>query len=234
MILRQLFDRASSSYTYIFADQSSKNACIIDPVKDNVQHYIQLCEDLNLHLVLALDTHVHADHITGLGKLRDITGCNTMVGSTGDVSCATEGLADGTTLKIGELSLHVIFTPGHTADSYCFYLTHATQSYIFTGDTLLIRGTGRTDFQNGNPSELYDSLHKKLLKLPLDTIVLPGHDYKGWTRSTLAEEKAHNPRLQLKTKEAFVEHMQNLKLPNPKLMDIAIPANLVCGQTHES
>lgn len=230
MILRQFFDSNSATYTYLIADEQSNKACIIDPVKDNNHHYFQFCKDLNLELILALDTHVHADHITGLGELRDEVGCSTMIGSKGDVGCATEGLMDDITLSIGGLNLKVIFTPGHTDDSYCFYLEADSQSYLFTGDTLLIRGTGRTDFQNGDPSKLYDSLHKKLLCLPDDTVVLPGHDYKGWTRSTLAEEKAHNPRLQLINKDSFIDHMNNLNLPNPKMMDVAVPANLTCGK----
>lgn len=230
MILRQLFDHESSTYTYILADTHSRDACIIDPVKNKLNHYIQLCKELDLQLVLALDTHVHADHVTALGSLKDLTGCDTLVGSSGDVSCATQSLSDGKQLNIGSLTLDVMYTPGHTADSYCFYLPYEHQPYVFTGDTLLIRGTGRTDFQNGNPAQLYHSLHDKLLALPLDTIVLPGHDYKGWTSSTLREEKAHNPRLQLKSKVDFIHHMNNLNLPNPKMMDVAVPANLRCGK----
>ena len=228
MILRQLFDSESATYTYLIADENSRDACIIDPVKKNINQYVQLNKELNVKLVLAIDTHVHADHVTALGGLRDLTGCRTMVGSSGDVSCATEGFHDGMQLAIGDLSLTAMFTPGHTDDSYCFYLKRANQYYIFTGDTLLIRGTGRTDFQNGDPSLLYDSL-QKLLQLPLNTIVLPGHDYKGWTSSTLAEEKNFNPRLNLNDKNAFIHHMNHLDLADPKMMDVAVPANLACG-----
>lgn len=229
MILRQLFDRESSTYTYIVADVHSRKACIIDPVRELVEHYLRVFEELQIEPVLALDTHVHADHVTALGVLKELTGCITMVGSQGDVSCASEELHDGKELPLGELSLKVMYTPGHTGDSYCFYLIDRGQPYLFSGDTLLIRGTGRTDFQNGDPNQLYESLHTKLLVLPADTLVLPAHDYKGWTSSTIAEETNHNPRLQL-NREEFIEHMNNLDLPDPKLMDIAVPANLACGR----
>lgn len=230
MIFRQLFDKESSTYTYIVADEKTRQAVVIDPVKANTKHYLQLLEQLNLNLKFALDTHVHADHVTALGVLRDMTNCKTLVGSEGDVACATTGLQDGGQVIIGNLTIHVVFTPGHTSDSYCFFLEAQDQIYLFSGDTLLIRGTGRTDFQNGDPEHLYNSLHQKILTLPKDTIVYPGHDYKGWTSSTLEEERQHNPRLQL-DKEAFIEHMNNLDLPDPKMMDIAVPANLVCGNT---
>ena len=228
MILRQLFDNETSAYTYVVADETTKTACIIDPVKNKMPRYIQILKELNVKLVLALDTHIHADHITGLGGLKMITGCKTMVGSLGDVSCASDSLQDGLVLTMGKLRIKVIYTPGHTADSYCFFINTETISYLFSGDTLLIRGTGRTDFQNGNPARLYESIHGKILKLPLDTILLPGHDYKGWTTSTLDEEKKHNPRLQF-NKKSFIEFMNNLKLPDPKIMDVAVPLNLSCG-----
>jgi len=229
MILRQLIDSETSAYTYVVADETTKKACIIDPVKNKTHHYIQILKELNVNLVLALDTHIHADHITGLGDLKTFTGCKTMVGSQGDVSCATDSLQDGLVLTMGKLRIEVIYTPGHTADSYCFFINTETISYLFSGDTLLIRGTGRTDFQNGNPARLYESIHGKILKLPLDTILLPGHDYKGWTTSTLDEEKKYNPRLQF-NKKSFIKCMNNLKLPDPKIMDIAVPLNLSCGE----
>lgn len=230
MMLRQLFDKESSTYTYLFADEATREACIIDPVRDKTKHYLQLLQELDLNLVLALDTHVHADHVTALGVLREMTGCSSMVGSKGDVSCATEALMDGKLLSVGSITLRAIFTPGHTGDSYCFYMQLGDKGYVFTGDTLLIRGTGRTDFQNGDAAALYDSLYTKILTLPPETVVFAGHDYKGWTSSTIIEEKSHNPRLQIQPKTDFIEHMNNLNLPDPKMMDIAVPANLMCGK----
>lgn len=229
MILRQLFDKESATYTYIVADECTRQACIIDPVRENTKHYLQLIDELEIRLKYALDTHVHADHVTALGVLKEMTGCGTMVGSEGDVVCATEGLLDGKALEIGNLTIQVIYTPGHTSDSYCFFISSKDRAYLFSGDTLLIRGTGRTDFQNGDPGKLYNSIHNKIMALPSDTVVLPGHDYKGWTSSTLKEEKIHNPRLQLNQKD-FIEHMNKLNLPDPKMMDIAVPANLACGK----
>jgi glyoxylase-like metal-dependent hydrolase (beta-lactamase superfamily II) len=230
MIFRQMFDSVSSTYTYLIADEKNRNACLIDPVLEKIPLYQQLLSDLDLKLTHALDTHVHADHITALGELRDANNCLTMVGSSDDVACASSGLKDGETILIGDIEIHVLFTPGHTSDSYSFYIPGQDEGYLFSGDTLLIRGTGRTDFQNGDSKQLFNSLHSILLALPDNTWVYPGHDYKGWTRSTIAEEKQHNPRINLPSEEAFVEHMNNLNLPNPKMMDIAVPANLACGK----
>ncbi|MDD7805912.1 MAG: MBL fold metallo-hydrolase [Endozoicomonas sp. (ex Botrylloides leachii)] len=233
MILRQLLHKESSTYTYVIADSNTREACIIDPVKDNIKQYLQLFQELGIHLQYALDTHIHADHITALGALEAMTKCKTMMGSEGDVPCASEGFQDGKQLSIGSITLHALFTPGHTADSYCFFLKQKNHSYLFSGDTLLIRGTGRTDFQNGDPAALYNSIHNKIMALPSETILLPGHDYKGWTSSTLIEEKKYNPRLQF-NKSAFINHMNNLNLPDPKMMAIAVPANLACGKQKES
>lgn len=230
MILRQLFDHDTYTYTYLIADESSNEACLIDPVVEQTDLYIKLLNELSLNLVLALDTHVHADHVTALGALRDKTGCKTFIGSKGDVQCASAGLEDKEVIFIGDIEIRVLFTPGHTNDSYSFYLPAIDNGYLFSGDTLLIRGTGRTDFQQGDAGMLYDSLHQKLLVLPKKTVVYPAHDYKGWTSSTLEEEALHNPRLQLADKQAFITHMGNLHLPNPKMMDIAVPANKACGQ----
>ena len=233
MLLRQFFDRDTYTYTYLIADKNTREACLIDPVFEHVSLYLNFLQELDLKLILALDTHVHADHITALGKLRDATSCNTLVGSKGEVKCASDGFSDGKYLPIGDLNLKILFTPGHTDDSYSFYLEHKNQRMVFTGDTLFIRGTGRTDFQNGNAEKLFNSLHNKLLTLPGDTIVYPGHDYKGWTKSTIDEEKKHNPRLLIKEKKEFVEHMNNLDLPNPKWMDVAVPANKSCGKRQD-
>ena len=229
MILRQLFDHETYTYTYLIVTEANGLCALIDPVLGQVDAYLRLLNELNLNLVMALDTHVHADHITALGSLRELTNCKTYVGLENEVACSDYPLKDGVALSFGNLVLEVIYTPGHTDNSFCYYMQHKEQGYIFTGDTLLIRGTGRTDFQNGDSTQLYHSLHEKLLKLPGDTIVYPGHDYKGWTQSTIMEEKAHNPRLQLHPVAQFVDHMANLNLASPKFMDVAVPANLTCG-----
>ena len=230
MILRQLYDQQSSTYTYLIADRLQGQACIIDPVLEKMPDYTTLLEQLGLTLVFATDTHVHADHITALGALQDATGCATYVGSPGEVRCASDSLHDGQQLAFGELHLQAVLTPGHTDSSYCFLLDYNKQHHLFSGDTLLIRGTGRTDFQNGDARALYASLHNVLLKLGDATLVYPAHDYKGWTVSTIGEERRHNPRLLIKSPEEFVEHMQNLHLPDPKMMDVAVPLNKTCGK----
>lgn len=229
MLIRQLFDYETYTYTYLLADEISKDAVLIDPVLGKIDSYIQLLNELQLNLTFALDTHVHADHITALGALRETLGCVTYLGNHGDIDCADNGLNDNQVIKMGELEIHVLFTPGHTDDSYSFYIKDGEQGYVFTGDTLLIRGSGRTDFQNGNPETLYESLHNVLLKLPGETIVYPGHDYRGNTVSTIAEEKRHNPRVNIVNKSDFIAHMNNLNLPDPKWMDVAVPANRACG-----
>ena len=229
MIFRQLFERESSTYTYLIACEQTRQAALIDSVKSEVPKYLQLLQELGLTLTYALDTHTHADHITGAGALREATGCITLLGDEAGSACISQGLHDGDLIQIGQLQLKAIYTPGHTDDSYSYLLEDNGQTYVFTGDTLLIRGTGRTDFQNGNAQDQYHSLFNKLLALPDHTWVYPGHDYKGWTISSIAEEKAHNPRLQVKDINAYVELMNNLKLPTPQLMDIAVPANRACG-----
>lgn len=230
MIFRQLFERESCTYTYLIACEKTRKAALIDTVKEEVPKYLQLLEELGLTLIYALDTHTHADHITGAGALRDATGCTTLLGEEAHSTCVSHKLHDGDIISIGELALKAIHTPGHTDDSYTYLLKDADEHYVFTGDTLLIRGTGRTDFQNGNAVDQYQSLFNKLLLLPDDTWVYPGHDYKGWMRSTIGEEKNHNPRLQVEDVAAYVALMENLNLPNPKLMDIAVPANRACGK----
>lgn len=230
MIFRQLFEQESSTYTYLIACEKTRKAALIDTVKAEVPQYIQLLRELNLTLVYALDTHTHADHITGAGELRDLTNCATLLGEEANSTCVSHALRDGEKISVGELTLTALHTPGHTDDSYTYHLIDSSEQYLFTGDTLLIRGTGRTDFQNGNARDQYQSLFEKLLRMPENTWVYPGHDYKGWTRSTIGEEKAHNPRLQVKDVAAYVELMNNLKLPNPKMMDIAVPANRACGK----
>lgn len=233
MIFRQLFDHESYTYTYLLADENTRRAVLIDPVQEQLEGYLRLLEELDLKLAVALDTHVHADHITALGDLREKTGCITYLGSRGEVACADNGLAESDRVTVDGIELQVIFTPGHTDDSYCFYTESGGIKRVFTGDTLLIRGSGRTDFQNGSADDLYQSLHQRVLKLPDDTWVYPAHDYKGWTVSTIGEEKRHNPRVLIESKEAFIEHMNNLNLPNPKWMDVAVPANKACGKSKQ-
>jgi glyoxylase-like metal-dependent hydrolase (beta-lactamase superfamily II) len=225
MLFRQMFERESSTYSYLIAARTGGEALIIDPVKEELPKYLQLIADLDLRLVFALDTHVHADHVTALGDLRAATDCATLMGTQTRAECVSRKLKDGERIRIDGIELQAIYTPGHTDDSYSF----ALPDRVFTGDTLLIRSTGRTDFQNGDPRAQYDSLFHKLLRLPDDTLVYPAHDYKGWTVSTIAEERAHNPRLQAKTEQEYVAVMKSLKLANPKLMDVAVPANLSCG-----
>ena len=225
MIFRQLFDSTSSTYTYLLASRHGGEALIIDPVLERVDRYIQLLKELDLRLVKAIDTHLHADHITGLEALRERTRCITVMGEQTKADVVSIRVGDGDRVGIEGLSLEALYTPGHTDDSYSYIMADR----VFTGDTLLIRGTGRTDFQNGDPRAQYDSLFGRLLKLPDETMVYPAHDYKGDTVSTIGEEKAFNPRLQVKSVDEYVDLMNNLNLPNPKMMDVAVPANMRIG-----
>jgi len=225
MIFRQLFDNVSSTYSYLLASRRGGEALIIDPVLERVDRYLQLVKELELKLVKAVDTHLHADHITGLGALRDRTRCITVMGEQSSVDVVSMRVAEGDRVQIEGLSLDVLYTPGHTDDSYSYLLGDR----VFTGDTLLIRGTGRTDFQNGDPRAQYDSLFNKLLKLPDETMVYPAHDYKGDTVSTIGEEKRFNPRLQVRSVDQYVDLMNRLDLPNPKMMDVAVPSNMRQG-----
>ncbi len=229
MIFRQLFDSTSSTYTYLLASRHGGEALIIDPVLERVDRYLQLVRELDLKLVKAVDTHLHADHVTGLGALRDRTHCITVMGEQTHADVVSMRVTEGDRIDIEGLRLDVVYTPGHTDDSYSFLWADR----IFTGDTLLIRGTGRTDFQNGDPRAEYDSIFNKLLKLPDETLVFPAHDYKGDTVSTIGEEKLFNPRLKVKSIDEYVDLMNNLKLPNPKMMDVAVPANMHVGLHQE-
>ena len=229
MIFRQLYDNTSGTYTYLLASRRGGEALIIDPVLERVDRYLQLVSELDLKLVKAVDTHLHADHITGLGALRDRTHCITVMGEHTRADVVSMRVAEGERIAIEGVSLKVLYTPGHTDDSYSFLLADR----VFTGDTLLIRGTGRTDFQNGDPRAQYDSIFNKLLKLPDETLIYPAHDYKGDTVSTIGEEKRFNPRLQVKSVDEYADLMNNLKLPNPKMMDVAVPANLHVGLRQE-
>ncbi|HEX8808305.1 MAG TPA: MBL fold metallo-hydrolase, partial [Xanthobacteraceae bacterium] len=229
MVFRQLFDGVSSTYSYLLASRRGGEALIIDPVLEKVDRYIQLLRELDLRLVKAVDTHLHADHITGLGALRDRTHCITVMGDKSRVDVVSMRVADGDRLLIEGVELEVLYTPGHTDDSCCFRM----EDRVFTGDTLLIRGTGRTDFQNGDARAQYESIFGRLLRLPDETLVYPAHDYKGDTVSTIAEERRYNPRLQVKSVDEYVELMHNLKLANPKMMDVAVPANIRQGLHQE-
>src|SRR6201982_334525 len=228
MIFRQLFDNISSTYTYLLASRRGGEALIIDPVLDKVDRYIQLVHELDLKLVKAVDTHLHADHITGLGALRDRTRCVTVMGEQSKVDVVSMRLSEGDKLTIEGVALGVLYTPGHTDDSYSFTMPDR----VFTGDTLLIRGTGRTDFQNGDPRAQYESIFNKLLKLPEATLVYPAHDYKGETVSTIGEEKFFNPRLRVKSVDEYADLRNNLNCPNPKMMDVAVPAKMRVGLRH--
>ncbi|MBI2978667.1 MAG: MBL fold metallo-hydrolase, partial [Rhodospirillales bacterium] len=225
MIFRQMFDSVSSTYTYLLAGRPGGEALIIDPVIEKVDHYLRLLSELSLTLSKALDTHVHADHISGLGLLRDRTRCVTVMGRQSRVDVVSMRVGDGDRVEIEGVVLTALYTPGHTDCSYCYVM----DDRVFTGDTLLIRGTGRTDFQNGDARAAYDSIFNKLLTLPPSTLVYPGHDYKGDTVSTIGEERAHNPRLRVGSAAEYAAIMNALELPDPKMMDVAVPANLRVG-----
>ncbi|MEW5708375.1 MAG: MBL fold metallo-hydrolase [Pseudomonadota bacterium] len=230
MLFRQFFDAGSSTYTYLIASDKGREALIIDPVKEQVPQYLTAIEQLELRLVRAIDTHTHADHVTGLGDLRDATGCVTMMGEFTKAECVSQSVREGEVIDVDGIKLGALYTPGHTDESFSFVLRPEAPYAVFTGDVLLIRGTGRTDFQNGDPEKSWDSIVNKLFRLPDETLVYPAHDYKGWTVSTIGEEKRFNPRIAGKTREQYVEIMRNLRLPDPRLMDVAIPANLACGK----
>lgn len=230
MLIRQMFDATSGTYTYLLGSHTGREALIIDPVKERLDQYLTLISQLDLRLVLAIDTHTHADHVTALGDLRDATQCVTVMGDHSKARCISRYVHDDETITAGDIELLAIYTPGHTDESFSFVLDPFRPKAVFTGDALLIRGSGRTDFQGGDAHRSWDSIVNKLFKLPDDTIVYPGHDYKGWTASSIGEEKRFNPRLAGKSEAEYAEIMNSLNLPHPKLMDIAIPANLACGQ----
>ncbi len=230
MLFRQLFDKTSSTYTYLIASRSGGEALLIDPVLEQTGRYLKLLEELDLKLVKVIDTHIHADHVSAMGRLRDATRCVTVMGEQSPADVVSMRVSDNERLTIEGLALTALYTPGHTSESYSFLM----DDRVFTGDTLLIRGTGRTDFQNGDPYDQYESLFGRLLKLPEQTMVYPAHDYKGDTVSTIGEEKAFNPRLQARSAEEYAEIMNNLNLPNPKMMDVAVPENLKVGLQMEA
>ena len=222
MIFEQLFDIKSSTYTYILSSGKGREALIIDPVLEHTDQYINLLNKLELKLVKVIDTHIHADHITGLNELSKRTSCTKIMGDNSKSEVVDLRVKEDENVKIDNINLKVMYTPGHTDCSYSYLMNDR----VFTGDTLLINGTGRTDFQNGNARQQYDSIFNKLLKLPENTIVFPAHDYNGKKHSTIGSERKNNPRLQVNSVDQYVEIMNNLKLANPKMMDVAVPANL--------
>lgn len=225
MIFRQLFDKTSSTFTYLIASDKGREALIIDPVLENVDRYIALLRELDLKLVKVIDTHIHADHISGMAELRDKTNCVTVMGEQAPANVVSMKVSDGENINLDGINIKALFTPGHTSESYSFLM----KDRVFTGDTLLIRGTGRTDFQNGDPGDSYDSIFNILLKLPKHTLVYPAHDYKGDMVSTIEEEQKFNPRLQVSSKSEYIDIMKNLNLPDPQMMDVAVPGNLKLG-----
>ena len=227
MIFRQFFDNSSSTYTYLVSSGKGREALIIDPVLNNVDQYIELLNQLELKLVKVIDTHIHADHISGIAELRDKTKCITLMGEHAPADVVSMKVKDNENVKIENINLIAMYTPGHTDDSYSFLMNDR----VFTGDTLLIKGTGRTDFQNGNPYDQYNSLFERLLKLPKSTYIYPAHDYKGESVSTIGEEINFNPRLQVSSAQEYAKIMNNLNLDNPKLMDITIPKNKSLGMS---
>ena len=225
MIFKQVFDQKSSTYTYLIASAKGREAVIIDPVLENVDEYIQLLKKLDLKLVKVIDTHIHADHVTGASKLKQATNCTTLMGVHTPADTVEIKVKDNELIKIDGLKIKSLYTPGHTSDSYSFLL----DNYLFSGDTLLINGTGRTDFQNGNSKDAYNSLFNNILKLPEETLVYPGHDYNGKFSSTIGNEKKFNPRLQVKSVDEYVEIMSNLNLSKPEMMDSNVSKNIQLG-----
>ena len=225
MIFKQVFDTKTSTYTYLIASAKGREAVIIDPVLENVDEYIQLLNELDLKLVKVIDTHIHADHVTGASKLKQATNCTTLMGEHTPADAVEIKVKDNELIKIDGLKIKSLYTPGHTSDSYSFLL----DNYLFSGDTLLINGTGRTDFQNGNSKDAYNSLFNNILKLPEETLVYPGHDYNGKFSSTIGNEKKFNPRLQVKNVDEYVEIMSNLNLSKPEMMDSNVSKNIQLG-----
>ena len=225
MIFKQVFDTKTSTYTYLIASAKGREAVIIDPVLENVDEYIQLLKELDLKLVKVIDTHIHADHVTGATKLKQATNCTTLMGEHTPADAVEIKVKDNELINIDSLKIKSLYTPGHTSDSYSFLL----DNNLFSGDTLLINGTGRTDFQNGSSKDAYNSLFNNILKLPEETLVYPGHDYNGKFSSTIGNEKKFNPRLQVKSVDEYVEIMSNLNLSKPEMMNNNISKNIQLG-----
>ena len=225
MIFKQVFDKKSSTYTYLIASSKGREALIIDPVLENVNDYINLLNNLNLKLVKVIDTHIHADHVTGASKLKDITQCSTIMGEHTPAEAVEIKVKDDELIKLDNINLRAMYTPGHTSDSFSFLM----DNYLFSGDTLLINGTGRTDFQNGNAKDSYNSIFNKLLKLPDETLVYPAHDYKGEKVSTIGKERKQNPRLQVSCVDEYIEIMNNLDLKKPAKIETNVSKNINLG-----
>ena len=225
MIFKQVFDIKTSTYTYLIASAKGREAVIIDPVLENVENYIGLLKDLDLKLVKVIDTHIHADHVTGASKLKQSTNCTTIMGEHTPADMVEIKVKDNEVINVDGLKIRSIYTPGHTSESYSFLLNN----YLFSGDALLINGTGRTDFQNGSSKDSYHSIFDKLLKLPEDTLLYPGHDYNGKKVSTIGNEKKFNPRLQVKNVDEYIEIMSNLNLSKPEMMDSNVSKNIQLG-----
>ena len=225
MLFHQLFDKSSSTYTYLIASAKGREALIIDPVLENIEQYIKLLNDLDLKLVKVIDTHIHADHITAASKLKNKTNCTTIMGEHTPSDAVEIKVKDNEIIYVDKLEIKVIYTPGHTKDSYSFLMN----DYLFSGDTLLINGTGRTDFQGGNSEDSYNSIFNRLLKLPEETLLYPAHDYNGQTVSSIGKEKKFNPRLQVNSINEYINIMNNLNLSKPKLMDINVASNIKLG-----
>ena len=225
MIFKQIFDTETSTYTYIIASAKGREAVIIDPVLENVEDYINILKELDLKLVKVIDTHIHADHITGASKLKQATNCITIMGEHTPADTVEIKVKDDEIIDIDNLKIRSMYTPGHTSDSYSFLL----DNYLFTGDTLLINGTGRTDFQNGSSKDAYNSLFNNLLKLPEEKLVYPGHDYNGKFSSTIGNEKKFNPRLQVKSVDEYVDIMSKLNLAKPKMIETNVSRNIKLG-----
>ena len=225
MIFKQLFDNKSSTYTYLISSGKGREALIIDPVKENVTEYINLLKELDLKLVKVIDTHIHADHVTGASQLKDLTKCSTIMGEHTPAEAVEIKVKDDEYINLDNLEIRAMHTPGHTSDSFSFLMG----KYLFSGDTLLINGTGRTDFQNGNSKDAYNSLFNRILKLPDETLLYPAHDYKGETVSTIGRERKHNPRLQVESVHEYIEIMNNLNLKKPISIDENITRNLKLG-----
>lgn len=231
MIFKQLFETDSSTYTYLIADQDRGEAILIDPVLETVERDLQVLKDLNLTLTATLETHVHADHLTGARKLKQQTGCQTAYPAMVQASCIDIGIREGEPFKVGNIRLNPLYTPGHTDHHHAYLIDTPVHKLLFTGDALLIEACGRTDFQSGNAESLYHSIHNKFFSLPDETLVYPAHDYEGRFVSSIAQEKQRNPRLGGgKSREEFVDIMNNLDLPYPRKIDFAVPGNEACGE----
>ena len=225
MIFKQIFDKKSSTYTYLIASAKGREALIIDPVIENVEEYISLLNELDLKLVKVIDTHIHADHVTGASKLKDITKCSTIMGDHTPAESVEIKVKDDEYINLDNLKIKAMYTPGHTSDSYSFLM----DKYLFSGDTLLINGTGRTDFQNGNAKDAYYSIFNRLLKLPDETFLYPAHDYNGEKVSTIGKEKKQNPRLQVNSVDEYIEIMNNLDLKKPTELETNVARNINLG-----